>query len=63
MFVYDIIPSLTVGKNKNGRKASKYRLCGRFCVCNDMCYFYLYDESIFLVCFIMFLIVDFLMNS
>lgn len=32
------IPSLTVGKQKNGCKPSKYGRCGRFLSCIDMCY-------------------------
>lgn len=33
-----IIPSLTVGKIKNGYKPSKHGLCSRFPFRNDMCY-------------------------
>ena len=33
-----IIPSLTVGKIKNGYKPSKHGLCSRFLFRNDMCY-------------------------
>ena len=32
------IPSLTVGKIKNGYKPSKHGLCSRFLFRNDMCY-------------------------
>ena len=34
----DIIPSLTVEKQKNGCKASKINACSRFLFRNDMCY-------------------------
>ena len=34
----DDIPSLTVGKIKNGYKPSKHGLCSRFSFRNDMCY-------------------------
>ena len=33
-----IIPSLTVGRAKNGYKPSKYGLCSRFLSCIDVCY-------------------------
>ena len=36
--VLNIIPSLTVGKIKNGYKPSKHGLCSRFLFRNDMCY-------------------------
>ena len=36
--IYVIIPSLTVGKIKNGYKPSKHGLCSRFSFRNDMCY-------------------------
>ena len=32
------IPSLTVGREKNGYKPSKYGRCSRFPSCIDMCY-------------------------
>ena len=38
LHTYDIIPSLTVGKQKNGCKASKINACSRFLFRNDMCY-------------------------
>ena len=34
----EIIPSLTVEKQKNGCKASKINACSRFLFRNDMCY-------------------------
>ena len=34
----NIIPSLTVEKQKNGCKASKINACSRFLFRNDMCY-------------------------
>ena len=37
-FITDIIPSLTVEKQKNGCKASKINACSRFLFRNDMCY-------------------------
>ena len=58
-----IIPFLTVGKNKNGRKASKIKLCSRFLFRNDMCYIFVLGKFIILVSLIMPRIVDFLMNS
>ena len=58
-----IIPSLTVGKNKNGHKASKIKLCIRFLFRNDMCYIFVLDKFIILVSLIMLRIVDFLINS
>ena len=61
--VCDIIPFLTVGKNKNGRKASKIKLCSRFLFRNDMCYIFVLGKFIILVSLIMPRIVDFLMNS
>lgn len=33
-----IIPSLTVRREKNGYKPSKYGRCSRFLFCIDMCY-------------------------
>ena len=33
-----IIPSLTVRREKNGYKPSKYGRCSRFLSCIDMCY-------------------------
>ena len=59
----DKIPFLTVGKNKNGRKASKIKLCSRFLFRNDMCYIFVLGKFIILVSLIMPRIVDFLMNS
>lgn len=60
---YAKIPSLTVGKNKNGHKASKIKLCSRFLFRNDMCYIFVLDKFIILVSLIMLRIVDFLINS
>lgn len=54
---------MTVGKNKNGRKASKIKLCSRFLFRNDMCYIFVLGKFIILVSLIMPRIVDFLMNS
>ena len=59
----DMFPFLTVGKNKNGRKASKIKLCSRFLFRNDMCYIFVLGKFIILVSLIMPRIVDFLMNS
>ena len=61
--LYVIVPFLTVGKNKNGRKASKIKLCSRFLFRNDMCYIFVLGKFIILVSLIMPRIVDFLMNS
>ena len=61
--VVAMIPFLTVGKNKNGRKASKIKLCSRFLFRNDMCYIFVLGKFIILVSLIMPRIVDFLMNS
>lgn len=58
-----MIPSLTVGKNKNGHKASKIKLCSRFLFRNDMCYIFVSEKFIILVSLIMLRIVDFLINS
>ena len=60
---YGIFPSLTVGKNKNGHKASKIKLCSRFLFRNDMCYILVLEKFIILVSLIMLRIVDFLINS
>lgn len=38
MCIYDIIPSLTVEKQKNGCKASKIKAYSRFLFRSDMCY-------------------------
>ena len=47
---YDIIPSLTVGREKNGYKSSKYGRCSRFLSCIDMCYIsVLFTTFVFLI--------------
>lgn len=47
-----IIPSLTVGREKNGYKSSKYGRCSRFLSCIDMCYI-----SVFFTTFVFLIIV------
>ena len=44
-----IIPSLTVNKRQNSRKASIYGLCGCLFVCIDMCYIFAFVLVIFFV--------------
>ena len=46
------IPSLTVGREKNGYKSSKYGRCSRFLSCIDMCYI-----SVFFTTFVFLIIV------
>lgn len=48
---------------KNGYNASKIRCCSRFWLRSDMCYISAFDELFSLVCLMILLIVDFLMNS
>ena len=43
------IPSLTVNKRQNSRKASIYGLCGCLFVCIDMCYIFAFVLVIFFV--------------
>lgn len=45
----DIIPSLTVNKRQNSRKACIYGLCGCLFVCIDMCYIFAFVLVIFFV--------------
>ena len=45
-----IIPSLTVEKQENGYKPSKYGKYSRFSFCIDMCYFFwLFNIFVFLI--------------
>ena len=47
---YAIIPSLTVEKQENGYKPSKYGKYSRFSFCIDMCYFFwLFNIFVFLI--------------
>ena len=43
------LPSLTVNKRQNSRKASIYGLCGCLFVCIDMCYIFAFVLVIFFV--------------
>ena len=45
----DKIPSLTVNKRQNSRKACIYGLCGCLFVCIDMCYIFAFVLVIFFV--------------
>ena len=47
--ILGIIPSLTVNKRQNSRKASIYGLCGCLFVCIDMCYIFAFVLVIFFV--------------
>ena len=42
-----ILPSLTVGKIKNGYNSSKHGLCSRFLFRNDMCYIMIFWFNLF----------------
>ena len=57
------IPSLTVNKRQNSRKACIYRLCGCLFVCIDMCYIFAFVLVIFFAFEIIPRIATFDMNS
>ncbi len=57
---FDIIPSLTLVKTKNGYKPSNNQGCSRFVFGNDLCYFFIFSV---LVLFIMLRMADFEINS
>ena len=47
--ILSIIPSLTVNKRQNSRKACVHRLCGCLLVCIDMYYIFVFVLFIFFV--------------
>ena len=58
--VYDIIPSLTLVKAKNGYRPSNYAVCSHFLFGNDLCYFFTVPVLVF---FMMLRMADFEINS